>query len=202
MVIYVLALTGAQANTYWLPTFIKRLSRLPGATVAFLVAIPGVVGVAGMLLNGWHSDRTGERRWHTAIPLACAGCAYLLMPLSAGNFPLAMALFVAGGGLMLSYYPVFWSMPTMILSESAAAASFGFINSIGHIGGFVGPTVVGYLNDRTGTLAAAFVFIGACYLLAGCIVPLLKIGSLAVASCPAVSDSDGASSLGSTASRR
>ena len=93
-------------------------------------------------------------------------------------------------------------MATLILSESAAAASFGFINSIGHIGGFVGPTVVGYLNDRTGTLAAAFVFIGACYVLAGCIVPLLKIGSLAVASFPAVSDSDGASSLGSTASRR
>ena len=61
-------------------------------------------------------------------------------------------------------HPVFWSMPTMILSESAAAACFGLINAIGQLGGLVGPYAVGYLTDRTGSLAAAFVFIGVCYL--------------------------------------
>jgi nitrate/nitrite transporter NarK len=88
-----------------------------------------------------------------------------------------MAILVFGGGLMFSYYPVFWSMPTMVLSEAATAACFGLINSIGHLGGFVGPYAVGYLNDRTGSLTAAFAFIGACYLLAASILPILKIRS-------------------------
>jgi MFS transporter, ACS family, tartrate transporter len=174
---YFFALGGAQASTYFLPTFVKRLSGLPDSRVALLVAIPGLVGIAAMLLNGWHSDRTGERRWHTAIPLVCAGVAYALLPAASSNFPLAMLLLILGGGIMFSYYPVFWSMPTAVLSETAAAASFGLINAVGHTGGFVGPYAVGYLNDRTGSMVGAFLFIGACYLLAGSIIPLVALQS-------------------------
>ncbi len=175
IIAYFFALVAAQSSTYFMPTFIKRLSGLPNSKVALLVTLPGLLGIATMLFNGWHSDKTRERRWHTSIPLLCAGIAYALLPATSSNFPLAMALFILGGGIMLAYYPVFWSMPTMILSESAAAACFGFINAIGHTGGFVGPYIVGYLNDRTGSLVAAFVFIGACYLLAGTIIPLVKL---------------------------
>jgi MFS transporter, ACS family, tartrate transporter len=188
---YFLALTGAQASIYWIPTFIKRLSGLPSSKVALLVALPGLVGIAGILLNGWHSDKTGERRWHTAIPLACAGAAYVLLPFASENFPVAMALFIFGGGLMFSYYPVFWSMPTMVLSESAAAACFGLINAIGHTGGFVGPYAVGYLNDRTGSLAAAFVFIGVCYLMAASIVPVVKIPTSITVAAPVLLSGQG-----------
>lgn len=113
-----------------------------------------------MLLNGWHSDRTGERRWHAAIPLGCAGVTYLLLPATGHHFPLAMALFIVGGGLLYSCYPTLWSMPTLVLSESAAAASFALINSVGQLGGLVGPYAVGSLNDRTGSMIAAFAFIG------------------------------------------
>jgi ACS family tartrate transporter-like MFS transporter len=172
---YFFALVAAQSSIYFIPTFIKRLSGLSNSKVALLVALPGLLGIATMLFNGWHSDKTRERRWHTSIPLLCAGIAYALLPASSSNFPLAMALFILGGGIMLAYYPAFWSMPTMILTESAAAACFGFINAIGHTGGFVGPYVVGYLNDRTGSLIAAFVFIAACYLLAGSILPLVNL---------------------------
>lgn len=175
IIAYFFALVAAQSSTYFMPTFIKRLSGLPNSKVALLVTLPGLLGIATMLFNGWHSDKTRERRWHTSIPLLCAGIAYALLPATSSNFPLAMALFILGGGIMLAYYPVFWSMPTMVLSESAAAACFGFINAIGHTGGFVGPYIVGYLNDRTGSLVAAFVFIGACYLLAGTIIPLVKL---------------------------
>jgi ACS family tartrate transporter-like MFS transporter len=174
---YFFALGGAQASTYFLPTFVKRLSGLPNSRVALLVAIPGLFGIAAMLLNGWHSDKTGERRWHTAIPLVCAGVAYALLPTASSNFPLAMLLLILGGGIMFSYYPVFWSMPTAVLSETAAAASFGLINAVGHTGGFVGPYAVGYLNDRTGSMVGAFLFIGACYLLAGSIIPLVNLQS-------------------------
>ena len=176
MVPYFLALTGAQASVFWIPTFIKRLSGLPGPKVALWVALPGLVGIASMLVNGWHSDKTGERRWHTAIPLGAAGAAYLLLARAHG-FPMAIALLIVGGGCMFAYYPVFWSTPTLFLSESAAAACFGLINSVGHTGGFIGPSAVGYLNDRTGSMTAAFLLIGACYLLAGGIVPAIKIRS-------------------------
>jgi len=174
MLPYFLALTGAQASVFWVPTFIKRLSGLPASQVALWVAVPGFVGIAGMLLNGWHSDKTGERRWHTAIPLIVAGIAFLLIA-NARAFPAALALLVLGGGCMFAYYPVYWSIPTLFLSESAAAACFGLINSVGHTGGFIGPSVVGYLNIRSGNMTSAFLFIGGCYLLAGIIVPAIRI---------------------------
>jgi MFS transporter, ACS family, tartrate transporter len=174
MIPYFLALVGAQASLFWVPTFIKRLSGLPGPKVALWVAVPGLVGIAAMLLNGWHSDKTRERRWHTAIPLAIAGLAHLLLART-HTFQTAIVLIIFGGGCMFGYYPVFWSLPTLFLSESAAAACFGLINSIGHIGGFIGPLVVGYLNDWTGKMADSFLFIGMCYLLAGSIVAGVKI---------------------------
>jgi predicted MFS family arabinose efflux permease len=174
---YFLALIAAHANTFWIPTFIKRLSGLPPSSVALLVALPGLLGILGMLLNGWHSDRTDERRWHASIPLVFAGVGYLLIP-KCSNFLISMALLALGGGVFFSYYPVFWSIPTMVLSETAAAASFGMINSVGQIGGFIGPYAVGRLNDRTGTLSAAFLLIAVCYLMAGTVLALIRVPSL------------------------
>ena len=178
MVPYFLALTGAQASLFWVPTFLKRMSGLPAPKVALLVAIPGLVGIAGMLVNGWHCDKTGERRWHAAIPLITAGVAYLLVAGTTRSVPLSITLLIVGGGCMFAYLPVFWSMPTLLLSESAAAACFGLINSVGQTGGFIGPTVVGYLNTWSGSLTAAFVFIGGCYLVAGSIFPAVKVHAI------------------------
>jgi len=175
--VWFFALSGAQGSIFFLPTFIKRLSGLPNSTVALLVALPGLVAIVGMLLNGWHADKTGERRWHSAIPIACAAVAYLLLPWVHGQFIVMMVLFTVGGGCLYSCYPTFWSMPTLVLSESAAAASFGLINSIGQLGGLFGPYAVGYLNDRTGSVGAAIIFIGTCYLVAGSVVPLINVKS-------------------------
>jgi sugar phosphate permease len=172
---YFLALTAAQANTYWLPAFLKRLSGLPSTRVAFLASLPGLLGVAAMLLNGWHSDRTAERRWHTVIPLLCAGLGYILLLFANHQFPIALTLFVLGGGLMFAYYPVFWAMPTAVLTESAAAACFGLINSVGHMGGFVGPYVVGYLNEKSGNLLSSFAFIGVSYVAAAAIISTARM---------------------------
>jgi ACS family tartrate transporter-like MFS transporter len=172
---YILALTAAQSITYWLPTLMKRLWGLPPTTVALLVALPGLAGIIGMLLNGWHSDATGDRRWHTAVPLACAGVLYLVLPLTSGNVSVGLPILVAAGGFMYSYLPVFWSMPTMVLGESAAAACFGMINSAGQTGSIVGPSLIGYLNQITGSTAASFTAIGLCFLVGAGIVPLVTI---------------------------
>ena len=172
---YFLANTSNASVVFWLPTFIKRLSGLPSVKVALLVLLPSVAGLLGLFINGWHSDKTGERRWHTAAPLACVGVAYLLVITVSGNFPLAMALFTLAGAFVFAYYPAFWAMPTMILSESAAAATFGLINAVGHCGGFFGPYIIGDLNTRTRSLRPGFAFIAACYLLAALFIARLKV---------------------------
>jgi len=172
---YFLGLTPMLANTYWMPVFIKRLSGLPNPKVAILAAFPGLLGIAAMLLNGWHSDRDRERRWHTAVPLFCGAAAYILLSAGTRSFSLAFSLLVLGAGLTFAYLPTFWSIPTMILTESAAAACFGLINSIGQVGGLVGPYVVGHLNDRTGSVLGAFGFIGGCYLMAGIILLAVRM---------------------------
>src|SRR5713226_1769048 len=64
-----LALSGSLGNVYWIPTFVKRLSGFSDRAVTSLLLVPALIGIAGMLINGWHSDKTGERYWHTAIPL-------------------------------------------------------------------------------------------------------------------------------------
>lgn len=172
---YMLANTSNASVVFWLPTFIKRLSGLPNGRVAYLVLLPSLVGLLGLLINGWHSDKTGERRWHTAVPLACVGISYLLLIPASSKFPLAMTLIALGGGFVFAYYPVFWSIPTMLLSESAAAATFGLINSVGHAGGFFGPYIVGDLNMRTGSLKSGFAFIACCYILAAFFVARLNL---------------------------
>jgi ACS family tartrate transporter-like MFS transporter len=177
IVAWFLSLAAALGSLYWTPVFIKRLSGLPDARVAFLVVLPGLFGIVGTLLNGWHSDKTGERRWHSALPLLMAGCLYLVLLKPGISFPVAMALLTLGPALFNSFQSVFWSIPTLILCESAAAASFGLINAIGQIGGFVGPYAVGYLTQHTGNHAAAFEFIGACFLLSGSVIPLLRAGN-------------------------
>ncbi|MBI3478475.1 MAG: MFS transporter [Acidobacteria bacterium] len=168
-----LALVGSLGSLYWIPIFVRRLSGLPDSKVALLVTLPGILGIAGTMLNGWHSDKAGERRWHASLPLLITGLLYLLLLVPRLPFPVAMVLMTFGAGFYYSFQPVFWSIPTMILCDSAAAACFGLINSMGQIGGFVGPYAVGYLNEKTGNLTAAFALIAGCFLLAGSVILLL-----------------------------
>jgi MFS family permease len=143
--------------------------------VTSLLVIPALIGILGTLINGWHSDKTGERRWHAATPLVAAGLMYGLLMTAHRHIPLAISFLLLGSGFLYAFYPVFWAMPTMILSESAAAASFGLIASVAQLGGFAGPYVIGFLNDRTHSLAAGFGFIALVYVAAGSLVLSLRI---------------------------
>jgi predicted MFS family arabinose efflux permease len=172
--VYFLAISGVLGNIYWIPTFVKRLSGFSNEVVTSLLVIPAVIGIAGTLINGWHSDKTGERRWHTAIPLVAAGLMYGLLIPSQHFVPLGISLLLLGSGFLYAFYPVFWSMPT-ILSESAAAATLGLITSISQLGGFAGPYVIGFLSDRTHSLSAGFGFIALAYVAAGSLVLSLRI---------------------------
>jgi MFS transporter, ACS family, tartrate transporter len=174
IVAYFLALTGALGTIYWIPTFVKRLSGFSDRTVTSLLVIPAILGVAGMLINGWHSDKTAERHWHTAIPLLAAGLMFSLLIFARHDVPLAILFLLLGSGFLYAYYPTFWAIPTMMLSESAAAATFGLINSIGQLGGFAGNYTIGFLNVRTHSLSASFGFISLVYVVAGAMILSLK----------------------------
>jgi len=170
-----LAMSGALGSVYWIPTFLKRMSGLSDQTVTLLLVVPALIGIAGMLANAWHSDNKAERRLHTVLPLLVAGLMYCLVIRTGRDPRLAISFLLFGAGALYAFLPTFWAIPTMILCESAAAATLGLINSIGQLGGFVGPYLIGVLNDRTHSLTASFTFIASLYFAAASLILCLRI---------------------------
>ena len=174
MAAFFLALTGALGTIYWIPTFVKRLSGVSNQTVTSVLLAPALLGFVGLLINGWHSDRTGERHWHAAIPLLCSGLMFALVTFTRHEVPLAVLFLLLGSGFLYAYYPAFWAIPTMMLGETAAAATLALMNSIGQLGGLAGNYTIGVLNDRTHSLTASFGFIAFVYVVAGSLILYLK----------------------------
>jgi nitrate/nitrite transporter NarK len=172
--IYFLSVTGFYGFTIWFPTIIKRATGLPTGTVTLLVALPYLVALAATLLNSWHSDRTQERRWHTAGPLFVGSVALLLAILFGAHFWTQLGFFTLFAACVHSYQPTFWALPTITLSEAAAAASIGLINAIGNLGGFVGPFILGALVTRTGSFTSGLVWLSADLMIAGIVVLCLR----------------------------
>jgi ACS family tartrate transporter-like MFS transporter len=173
---YFFALTGGYGISFWLPTILKRLSGLSDFTVSLLAALPYVAGLISQQINGWHSDLTRERRWHTAIPLFCCGASILLAVLFRTNMALSVAMFTLMGAGYFAFHPGFWPIPTQFLSESAAAACIGLINSVGNLGGFVGPLMMGYLVTRTQSCAAGMLYLVGSLFLSSILMLLVKAG--------------------------
>ncbi len=134
-----------------------------------------VVALIAQQVNGWHSDRTRERRWHAAVPVFLCGVGLALAVLYRFNPTLSIVLLVLGGGAFYGFQPCFWAVPTLFLGESAAAASIGLINSVGNLGGFVGPLTMGYLATRTHSFTAGLLYLVASLFLAG--VLMLAVGA-------------------------
>src|SRR3984893_4116286 len=164
---YFCAMTGSYGIAFWLPTILKRLSGKSDLKVTLLAALPYVAAFITQQVNGWHSDRTGERRWHAAIPLFVCGIALALAVFYGTNLMMSVAMFVVAGGAFYGFQPVFWAVPTRFLSESAAAASIGLINAVGNLGGLVGPMVMGYLAHRTHSFSAGLLYLVASLFVAG-----------------------------------
>ena len=157
---------GTSAGLYtlgiWAPQIIKQLG-VSSMTVGFLNAIPPIVSVIAMVLWSRHSDRTGERTWH--VVLACVAAAVGLVVAAGANSVVGLiaALTLVNIGISCAKPPL-WSMPTMFLSGAAAATGIATINSIGNLGGFAGPAMIGWVKDQTGS------FNGGLYFVAGLLV--------------------------------
>jgi len=169
-VVYFLAVTGSYGVSFWLPTILKQLSGQSNLTVSLISAVPYLLLLLTMVLAGWSSDRRNERRWHTAVPLLIAGSALGASVLARSHLAAAIGLLTIATGFIWTFAPIFWSLPTAILAEGAAAASIGFINSVGNLGGFAGPYAVGYLEKLTGSSSAGIAFMAASLVLAGIVV--------------------------------
>jgi MFS transporter, ACS family, tartrate transporter len=160
---------------FWFPTMLKRQSGLSDARVGLLGALPYAVGFFAMLIDGWHSDRSGERHWHAAAPLFIMAPALLGLTLQPGSTSLTVALFTIAG-VHLAFLPVFWAIPTEILGASAAAAAVGMINAVGSVAGFAGPYAFGYLKTQTGSFSYGLALIMVSALAAGTLI-LLTAGA-------------------------
>ncbi len=174
---YFCAVTCVYGFTFWLPTILKGLSGYTDFQVSLIAALPYCAGLVAMLAVGWSSDRRNERRWHTAFSLLAVCFGLFLSAAVLDNVFLAVAFFCVAGAGLYSYLPGFWALPAAFLTESAAAASIGMINSVGNLGGFAGPFIVGYLTNKTNSFYVGVIYLSCSALLGAVLILLVKHSS-------------------------
>jgi len=151
--------TASLGLLIFLPQIVKQLG-ITNMQVGWVAMIPYVCGSVSMVVFGWISDHTAERRWNLFTACAIAAIGLMIAGASVGTWWSLVGMSIAAIGLY-GTKGTFWAVPSMFLTGTAAAASFAWINSLGNLGGFFGPTIVGWVRDRTGSFA------GGLYVLAG-----------------------------------
>jgi len=179
---------GAVATNYGLGFFLPQIVKAFGLSTfltTVVAAVPYAVGTIAMIWWGLRSDRVGERRWHTAIPLflAAAGIAVSTV---LDDPTLKMISFCVAGFGIFACLPVFWTLPTAFLSGAAAAAGIAVINSIGNLAGFAGPFAMGWIRDHTGSYAGGLLLLAGLGIIAmGIVLSLSHNDALERAPAPA-----------------
>jgi ACS family tartrate transporter-like MFS transporter len=167
---------GTSAGLYtlgiWAPQIIKEFG-LSTLAVGFLNSVPPTVAVIAMVLWARHSDKTNERTWHVVIACLTAAVGLALAGWAGSWVSVVAALALVNIGIS-SAKPPLWAMPTMFLSGSAAAAGIATINSIGNLGGFVGPTLIGWIKDSTGSFLGGLYFVSGLLVLSAVLTLLLS----------------------------
>lgn len=174
-VIYFCLIAGLYGAGFWLPTLIQRTGVASPLAIGVLTLVPNAVAAVAMVAISRRSDRTRERRWHLVTPALVGAAGWLVTVRYGQNTAIAlsgMSLAMAGVTTSLAQ---FWSLPTAILGGAAAATGIALINSIGNLAGFVGPWLIGWLVDRTGSTDFGV------YALAG----VMALGSVLVLTIPA-----------------
>jgi len=168
--LYFCIVVGLYGIGFWMPQVIQTFGLDP-LTIGFLTAVPYLFASIVMVLVGWNSDRTGERSWHIALPLFIGAVAFAWSA-SAGSLLVAMvALTFATAGIYAAV-GTFWTFPTAILTGTGAAVGLALVNSVGNLGGLLGPTVIGISKEATGMFASAMLFLAAALAFGGMIALL------------------------------
>jgi ACS family tartrate transporter-like MFS transporter len=163
--LYAALMMGVYGFGLWAPQIVKSLGNLSNQQVGLVLVIPYAFATLAMVLWGRHSDRTGERKWHLALP-GVLGAIGFLCGSYADNVYLAVAGFTLGAIGIYASLPLFWSLPTAMLGGTAAAGGIALINSIGNLSGYFGPSIIGKLKDLTKNYAAGLLVIAASLALA------------------------------------
>jgi ACS family tartrate transporter-like MFS transporter len=158
--IYLTIVTATYGITFFLPLIVKAHG-LSNVNTGLTAAVPYVVGTIGMVLWAQSSDHWQERRWHFVVACGLAAIGLISAGRASSLTAAIAAMSVAAVGLYGSK-PAFWPLPSTFLTGVGAAAGIAMVNSIGNLGGFVGPYIVGWLNDRTGRYDAALYFLAGC----------------------------------------
>lgn len=164
---------GAYGYTFWSPLIIKAVTGSSDLVIGLVVAAISAVSVSSMLANSAHADHTGELPVHAAVGMLCMaagliGSAAVHMPLLS---IICLALIPIGWSAALG---PFWTIPSRILTGRAAAAGIALVNSAGALGGFLGPSLMGYLKGRIGNHQAAFYLLGGFAIVAALILVSLR----------------------------
>lgn len=184
--IYFLANLGMYAYTIWSPLIIKSFVGSSNLMVGLISGAISAVMIVIMLLNSTHSDRTGERPFHVAIPFGVVSCGFAASALL-GHSPAAVVfLALVPIGMGAAFGP-FWSMPSSFLVGKAAAGGIAMVATIVNVAGFVGPIVVGTLKAQTGDYATGLLVLGGAAGLGALLtLPLRRTAALAVRQLPVI----------------
>jgi MFS transporter, ACS family, tartrate transporter len=165
--IYCAMTIGLYGLGFWMPQIIRSLNpSFSNFEIGLVMTVPYIAALCSMIAWSAHSDRTGERVWHTALPpliggIALAGAGLVTVPV------IAFLLIIVATVGIYSFFGPFWTLPAVFLAEAAAAVGIAAINSVGNLGGFIGPSLVGALVRTTGTTGSGLVAIGACLAFCG-----------------------------------
>jgi ACS family tartrate transporter-like MFS transporter len=173
---YFCTVTGSYGIEFFMPSILKSWYNMDMSKLTWLIMLPPFVAMCGQLIAGWSSDHFKERRWHAVLPIVMGSAALGVMPHTQGHLPLTMVCLMLAFAGFKSYMPAFWALPSMFLTESAAAGSIGLINSIGNLGGFLGPTVLGSVEKMTGSFVGGLYYLCVSMLVAATIIFSFGLG--------------------------
>ena len=160
---YLGIVTASLGLLLFLPQIIKQLG-VSNMQVGWVTMIPYIAGAISMVVCGWISDRIGDRRWSLFATCVIACVGLVIAGLTIGTWWALAGIVIAAIGLYGTKGP-FWSMPTMFLTGTAAAAGLAWINSLGNLGGFFGPSIVGWAKQLTGSFAGGLYALALCALI-------------------------------------
>jgi MFS family permease len=174
--IYFTLMIGLYGISFWLPSIVKAFGVKSFFGVGLITAIPYFVAVVGMMILSYSSDRTGERRMHYICNVTAGAIGLVLSGVFASN-PYLAILFLSIGTLgVVGSMPIFWPIPSAFLAGTASAAGIGLVNSIGNLGGYVGPNVPIWAKLYS-TNPSASMYIIAFFLVVGAIITFFAIPS-------------------------
>jgi MFS transporter, ACS family, tartrate transporter len=173
---YFFVVTGNYGVEFFLPSIIDNWYGLSPQDISFLVIIPPIGSLVGQLFIGWSSDHFQERRLHASVPIFLGAIALSCALLTRGNLWMTVALFTLAMTGLKAYLPAFWTLPSLFLTEAAAAGSIGLINSFGNLGGGLGPYVLGWVKKATGSFQNGILFLSASMVVSALIIFSLGLG--------------------------